>query len=319
MEDDYDKLFGDDSSVLTDNNKKNALSESSDDEEPQEEGIGANSVPDLFDSEPIDSATYEPIGTIENDESMIDDVAEDDLFGEEPTKFPVTTPAINYPPSSDNLFLLTIPPTLKLEEAPYEKGTYEAFVPIMRHSTVIENKEPEKVQDRAFWAKGSEGSVFSNARLVRWDDGSDSILIGSTYYDIVKKSINASLLTCKENSIMKSKTIVDQSMTLRKFETGAASRGIRMYSVMEDPEIEGKRAERAEGERVKARKRLEGKREEMEDIGRRYEREDEYADEDDLSDFVEEEENSKLMDAKRPVKEESKSKRLRVIQDSDSD
>ncbi|KAH7105847.1 Leo1-like protein-domain-containing protein [Auriculariales sp. MPI-PUGE-AT-0066] len=107
----------------------------------------------------------------------------------------VGIPDIPYPrPSDGNHWILRLPNYLKLDSRPFEKEVY----------TGPENEEdlranPDLLRDRSAsirleventmrwrWVRGPDGTMIreSNARVVRWSDGSLSLQLGKELYDL---------------------------------------------------------------------------------------------------------------------------------------
>ncbi|KAK9369346.1 Leo1-like protein-domain-containing protein [Lipomyces kononenkoae] len=123
--------------------------------------------------------------------------------------------------------------------------------------------------------------IQSNARIIRWSDGSLSLKLGSEVFDITKKSIADTYLAVShdQQEIVQFHAKLASSMTLVPTSTAslthmrlskAIARGnvkvsnIHDIATTEDPEKMKREAEKAEESKIRARKKLDNKRRQRE-------------------------------------------------------
>ncbi|KAK9385465.1 Leo1-like protein-domain-containing protein [Lipomyces mesembrius] len=123
--------------------------------------------------------------------------------------------------------------------------------------------------------------IQSNARILRWSDGSLSLKLGSEVFDINKKSIADTYIAAShdQQEIVQFHAKIASSMTLVPTSTAslthmrlskAIARGnvkvsnIHDIATTEDPEKMKREAEKAEESKIRARKKLDNKRRQRE-------------------------------------------------------
>ena len=211
-----------------------------------------------------------------------------------------------------NVYLLKLPYFLNIEPEPYDPLRYKKQVQSQDLPLVVENT----IRWRQDASQGGQKS--SNARLIRWSDDSLSLLLGDELFEVAVHSTrnDRQYLAVSHPSITQTRSRVLSSMTFRPHGTGSNTHRklqqalesrfhgrdakAKFHPTIKNPELEKEKVEKAEMERLKAKRRLETKREReeyqryeetyrsgnntiMDSFSHQYDEED---DEDDLDDFV---------------------------------
>ncbi|KAJ3268786.1 hypothetical protein HDV01_002300 [Terramyces sp. JEL0728] len=326
-----DDLFGEsDEEIQTKDNDKELFGDS-DNEQP----IQNSNDNDLF-GESDDEPVQKKDSFVESDEDKelfgSDDEQKQDLFGDEDMKegkkedvvIQATLPHTIGPKDDPNLFLLKIPNFLSLDYRPFQPESYREQLELEQE----EGKEDVLFENTIRWRNHPENE--SNARLVRWSDGSYSLLIGEELFDVGQTDIkdrNQFLVqTRQQDGFLQTQARLSKFMSFTPHSTNSSAHKRIISRLATQNRKTVKTKQFAENERLKARKKLDQKRRQLprEDYSRR-DRYEQYDDYDDYEEEDEEEQVSRLIQAKETRREEyeerekEKSKRLRVIQDSDSD
>ncbi|KAJ3309113.1 hypothetical protein HDV04_000488 [Boothiomyces sp. JEL0838] len=322
-----DGLFGDSDEEVKTNNDKELFGESDDEPKQKEDDLFGDS-----DEEPI-QRKKEVIQESEEEKELFgsDDDQKQDLFGDEMDQddkreevvIEATLPHTIGPKDDPNLFLLKIPNFLSIDCRPFQPDSY-------REQMELEQEE------------GKEDVLFENT--IRWRN--DPVNEREELFDVGQTDIkdrNQFLAqTRQQDGFVQTQARLSKFMSFTPHSTNSLAHKriisrlanqnrktvkTKQYVALQDPEQMKIEAERAENERLKARKKLDQKRRQLprhEEYSRR-DRYEQYDDYDDYEEEDEEEQVSRLIQAKETRREEyddrekEKSKRLRVIQDSDSD
>ncbi|KAJ3325324.1 Paf1 complex component [Boothiomyces sp. JEL0866] len=323
-----DDLFGDsDEEVQSKTQDKELFGDS--DEEAQNAKDG-----DLFgesDDEPVQkSAAREVTADSDEDKELFgsDDEQKQDLFGDEEMEtedkkeeivIEATLPHTIGPKDDPNLFLLKIPNFLSIDYRPFQPDSYKEQMELEQE----EGKEDVLFENTIRWRNDPE-----NEREELFDVGQTDIKDRNQFLVQTRQQDGYLQTQARLSKFMSFTPHSTNSLAHKRIISRLANQNrktvkTKQFVALQDPEQMKIEAERAENERLKARKKLEQKRRQL-PRQEEYSRRDRYEQYDDYEED-EEEQVSRLIQAKETRREEyddrekEKSKRLRVIQDSDSD
>ncbi|KAJ3302342.1 hypothetical protein HDV03_005127 [Kappamyces sp. JEL0829] len=347
----------------------------------QDDGPAAEAVDDrdLFGDDEDDAAEPAAAPVSDHDHDLFGEEAGDGYdyggYDEQPAEKPAVTveallPDTQGPKDSSNLFLLKIPNFLAIEHNVFDHDSYRA--------SREEDNEDELIlmENTIRWRYSQQTQVpESNARIVRWSNGTFSLLVGGEYFDVQTTNITDryQFLTTQfpQDGFLKTQARFRQFMSFTPHSTNSLAHKnliaqlakrhqkinkTKQYVVFEDPQQQAREAEKAHNEIMKQRRKLEQKRQQelMREGGYGEERADRFStryrgsayqglDEYEQDGFIDQDEeleeygafgsesdeeaqSSRLLEAKRQDKRPAaasepaqKSKRLRIIEDSDSD
>ncbi|KAJ1653818.1 Paf1 complex component [Dispira simplex] len=256
---------------------------------------------DLFGDEPEDGDTRQPDRSppspvYDNINRVREEVGNDDenmegLFGgdaldeacEEGTKLPpcevnITDKPLGFRDGSEH-YIAKIPAFLHVEPEEFSPDDYHEETPDPTSGLSDLNSVKLKVENTIRWRRVKGHRVESNARFVRWSDGTMSLVLGNEYFDAVLKPSNpqqhiltthhpdANLLQgcCAVNQNVTFRPSSTSSLTHKNFTMSVADRHrkttkAKLYHTTYDPEKAKREMEIRENERLKAQKRLEASR-----------------------------------------------------------
>lgn len=349
-----DDVFGDDE----------IAEEKADDKE--EESGEKNDNDDEDDDKPAKTVAAE------DSESDLSDIENDNLFGDAPDtrstaerladeneddfeeieqqELEIALP--RFPPAiqpSEKLFLSRVPAFLQIDPHPFdsseflksaEEGSKDADTSkSLRLKTQAENTLRWK------YGKGGDGATVtkeSNARFVKWSDGSLSLQLGEELFDVIRKPVEDTSLALShpEQEVLQTSGVLAEnfsyvptstkSLTHKRLTEELAKRTLKSAAVSswdttDDPDKVQREAEKAENMANAARRKLESKRRQAEeDFGKtaadamaedeemeqNYESRNAYEEDDFVVDDDEEEDDEEEERAKRLQKLKSDGAKL---------
>lgn len=219
---------------------------------------------------------------------------ENDIFGEEEqeedqyetqeveTRILETT-IPRYPPSeapSRDTYFVRVPAFLTLEPHPFDS---EKFLEDMENSTERDN-ERLRLEDentvRWRYARDEKGNMTkqSNARYIKWSDGTWSLQLGAEIFDIAIQDPYEPTFLClshPSNELLQTSALLNKNMTIVPTSTASqthrkltealadrqrsASTYVGTFATTDDPEKRQKEAEKQQQLNMQARKKLESK------------------------------------------------------------
>ncbi|KAJ1954837.1 Paf1 complex component [Dispira parvispora] len=273
---------------------------------PPEQTVGdgldnVQDLDDLFGDEPEDGDNRQPsrsprspmhddrekVGEeIGNDDEDMEGLFGGDAFDEasdQDTKLPpweatITDKPLGFRDGSEH-YIAKIPAFLHVEPEEFSPDTYqeEASDPTSNLTDLSSLKL--KVQNTIRWRQAEGQGLESNARFVRWSDGTMSLVVGNEYFDAVLKPTNPQqhILTTHhpDANLLQGCCTVSQSVTFRPSSTASLTHKnftmsiadrhrkttkAKLYHTTYDPEKAKREMEIRENERLKAQKRLEASR-----------------------------------------------------------
>lgn len=354
-----DDVFGDDDNT----NDKSGAKEDNEDSEKNDDG-----------EEDEDDEDDKPSKTVAADDSESDlsDIENDNLFGDAPDtrstaerladenedefeeieqqELEIALP--RFPPAikpNEKLFLSRVPAFLQIDPHPFdsseflksaEEGNKDADTSkSLRLKTQAENTLRWK------YGKGGDGSTVtkeSNARFVKWSDGSLSLQLGEELFDVIRKPVEDTSLALShpEQEVLQTSGVLSEnfsyvptstkSLTHKRLTEALAKRTLKSAAVSswdttDDPDKVQREAEKAENMANAARRKLESKRRQAEeDFGKtaadamaedeemehNYESRNAYEEDDFVVDDDEEEDDEEEERAKRLQKLKSDGAKL---------
>ncbi|CAN6668095.1 RNA polymerase-associated protein Leo1p [Trichomonascus vanleenenianus] len=220
----------------------------------------------------------------------------------------VTIP--RYPPShapSSKTYFVRVPKFLNVDAHPFNADKFvEQCEKDLGESSVEEKTQFKlKSENTVRWKYGRDDSgnmiKQSNARFVKWSDGSMSLQLGEELFDVYEKPYEDTFLTLSHptNQLLQATAMLSKAMTFvptstkslthKRITEELAKQRLKGASVgnvatIDDPEKIKREAEKAEETNLRARRKLENKRKQLEERGEggtgrsaRYD----YGDEDD--------------------------------------
>ncbi|KAJ1979896.1 Paf1 complex component [Dimargaris xerosporica] len=204
---------------------------------------------------------------------------------DEPLAVSIATKACDPAHSQQDHYVTKVPNFLHVEAEPFDPATYEAVPPTaagesaqitkLRLDNTLRWRRRPTADSTAIDASGLE----SNARLVRWSDGTMSLFLGGEYFDAVPKPVDGShhLLTVLHptDGLLQGKYSLTHSLafkpsstsslTHKKFTQAISDRHkktikTRFVNTTKDPELEKREIELRENEKLRAQRRLEASR-----------------------------------------------------------
>ncbi|XP_065053501.1 RNA polymerase-associated protein LEO1-like [Rhopilema esculentum] len=186
----------------------------------------------------------------------------------------------------DEVFFVKMPNFLSIETKPFDSAFYEDEID---EDEVLDEEGRArlklKVENTIRWrnAKDSEGSDIkeSNARVVRWSDGSLSLHLGNEIFDIFKMPIEGlqNHLFVQQGTGLQAKAVFKEKLTFRPYSTRSQThlkmtmsiadkvskaQKIKLISVTErDPEAARREMFKKEEERMRAQMRRESQQRRM--------------------------------------------------------
>ncbi|KTW29501.1 uncharacterized protein T551_02117 [Pneumocystis jirovecii RU7] len=248
------------------------------------------------------------------------------------------------------LYYVKMPNFLTIVQKPFDRESYLEEAQSEREETTIHQYDTNqrirlKVENTIRWryVKNKDGtySKQSNARFIKWSDGSLSLLLGSELFSAVtKNSFSEHTYLClshESQNLLMSRKRFTKNMTFLPIDTGSSThkrlteailRGnmkkcsIVEFVNVEDPEKVKREAERIEEEKIRFRRRLETKRRaqdakyyevpiltveglEAEEVGEHFSKTS-YIDKDDDDDFIvdDESDETEKLERLRKIKED---------------
>jgi len=176
------------------------------------------------------------------------------------------------PPPDSKLHYVRLPNILGLETKPFDPLTYE-----VRNLEEMEDEAKKIMLPEAIrwkYATSSEGKIDreSNARFVRWSDGSLQLFVGSEAYDVTVQDISQdnNYLFVRQKQFIKCHGNFQSKLIFRPSSLGSKShqkltssmqrhkkeRRIKLHVPTVDPEVEKAEKERVEDDLIKARAKM---------------------------------------------------------------
>ncbi|KAI8923352.1 Leo1-like protein-domain-containing protein [Entophlyctis helioformis] len=245
-------------------------------------------------AEPADAVTRSRVEAYrEGDQDNEEDEADYDLQGQDDREaarreivVETALPSVGgpSPANNHNLYIVKLPNFLNIEPTPYDRSTY---TDLNANNADDDEGADERirlhVENTIRWRYDTHQTApeakDSNARLVRWSDNTFSLLLGDELFEVAENDLpdqhqylavdhprEGFLQTrAKFNRVMSFRPHSTQSLTHKKLTMAIASKHkkigrTKLFTTTEDPEKQKAQYEKAENERHKARKRLEGKR-----------------------------------------------------------
>ncbi|KAI8577396.1 hypothetical protein K450DRAFT_252239 [Umbelopsis ramanniana AG] len=202
----------------------------------------------------------------------------------------LTMPELPLPVSKDGKFhLAKLPKFLNIEPTSFSPETYDASISNavgdMTSQELIRRQVESTIRWRKIVDERGNLSTESNARLVEWEDGSMSLVLGSEYFDVNVKAMSSEehhyLLAHQTSSgILESHLKFTNNMSFRPSDLKSdthrnltaqiADKHVRktrtkMFMTEQDPERVKHEAEMREQERLRAQRKLESSRRRAED------------------------------------------------------
>ncbi|XP_068716081.1 RNA polymerase-associated protein LEO1-like [Montipora foliosa] len=206
-------LFGDDDEL-------------SSDEEQQEQKERKISEEDEQVDEQEDEQADEQVDGGEVQAGDAEDVTRDDEEEEEETRIDVTIPYCRFSLGSE-LYFVKMPNFLSIERKPFDPSSFEDE---MEEDEVLDEEGRArlklKVENTIRWRfrKDKEGNEVkeSNARVVRWSDGSTSLLLGEVF-DVHKNNIDGNFnhLFVQQGTGLQAQSIFKEKLTFRPHSTAS--------------------------------------------------------------------------------------------------
>ncbi|KAJ1995003.1 Paf1 complex component [Dimargaris cristalligena] len=240
--------------------------------QPQEDAPEDSRLDDLFGEDSLQSP--QPA----TEEYPLD--SHDYANAESPLPVRITATPIPFAPHSDH-YISKIPGFLHFEPQPFDPDTYEEErMEAYDHPEALKLKLDNTIRWRQ--VKDPQSSALrpqSNARFVKWSDGSMSLVLGSEFFDVIVKPVDNPycLLTtlpaqddiqqgcCQVSHTASFRPSSTTSLTHKKLSKSIADRHrkktrTKLYNTTKDPELLKRELEVQENERLKAIKRLEATR-----------------------------------------------------------
>jgi RNA polymerase-associated protein LEO1 len=175
------------------------------------------------------------------------------------------------------LFLAKLPNFLDVDPRPFESASYRP------EDDEDEEQVRLRIENTVRWryirdAQGNLKGRESNSRVIRWSDGTLSLLLGDELFEIVVQSMDNDYqylvahhteeglfqTQAQFKRLMTFRPQGTHSMTHKKLTMAIATKHkkeqrLKMFASREDPEKLKQEAERLENEKLKARRRLEAK------------------------------------------------------------
>ncbi|KAJ8326000.1 Paf1 complex component [Batrachochytrium dendrobatidis] len=185
-------------------------------------------------------------------------------------------------PENENLFLIKPPNFLHIEPIPYDRATYAQLDnDLEKDEDGSRERARLHVENTIRWRYDAKhpDQKNSNARLVRWEDNSFSLLVGEEQFEVAVTSLQnqhhyLAVQHSEEgyiqnrarfNKLMSFRPFSAQSLTHKRVTMAIVGKHskknrTRLITTTEDPEKAKQLVEKAETERLKARRKLESKR-----------------------------------------------------------
>jgi RNA polymerase-associated protein LEO1 len=199
-------------------------------------------------------------------------------------KRPRGIPIVKDGSRDDDLVLMKLPNFLRIDPSPYDPDTFMSEIQaevesgdLTPHEQI--RRKTMRVDNTIRWREADDGaSRTSNARFVRWSDGSMSLQVGEEMFDCPVKSIptehNYLTLMHPEEGVLRvmgkfnttlsvlpsglaSKSHADLKADIARRQQHNKNRGVKAFHTSTDPEALSREAAKAEADRIKARRRLE--------------------------------------------------------------
>ncbi|KAH6581987.1 hypothetical protein BASA61_008734 [Batrachochytrium salamandrivorans] len=186
------------------------------------------------------------------------------------------------PDHPEILFVLKLPNFLNINSVPYDRTTYTG---LGEDSEGDSEKARERarlhVENTIRWRydANQQDQKNSNARLVRWADNSFSLLLGEELFEVAVTSLRDQhhylALQHSQENYVQNRARFSKAMSFRPYSTQSLTHKkvtmaivnmhtkqsrTKLISTTEDPEKAKLQVEKAENERLKARRKLESKR-----------------------------------------------------------
>ncbi|KAI8893863.1 Leo1-like protein-domain-containing protein [Globomyces pollinis-pini] len=238
-----ENLFGDDS------DQESIHNQVSTDNGPQAPDLDEELFGDFDDDEQV--TQNEPATYADEVDENHQDLFEEQRDDHEYTYDRAELPNILGPKDNSNLFLLKIPKFLNIESKPFDP---ETFIP--------QDEEERVIKTTVRWRHGLNENE-SNARVVRWSDGSFSLLVGDESFDVTTTDIKDrnQFLTFQhpDEGFLQTQARLSQFMSFTPSSTSAVSHKLMMtqvsklnrkgkrtkqYIINEDPEEIARKAEK---------------------------------------------------------------------------
>lgn len=276
-----DDVFGDDEEIpeKTEKTDEKTATEKDDKDDSESDLSDIENDGNLFGDEPDVRSTAERLADEHEDE--FEEIEQQELEIALP-RFP---PAIK---PSEKLFLSRVPAFLQIDPHPFdssdflktaEEGSKDADTSkSLRLKTQAENTLRWK------YGKGDGSTVTkeSNARFVKWSDGSLSLQLGEELFDVIRKPVEDTSLALShpEQEVLQTSGVLSEnfsyvptstkSLTHKRLTEELAKRTLKSASVSswdttDDPDKVQREAEKAENMANAARRKLESKRRQAEE------------------------------------------------------
>ncbi|KAG2184530.1 hypothetical protein INT43_000439 [Umbelopsis isabellina] len=224
----------------------------------------------------------------ENDMDAQEGDEEDDrAFKRQRIEVELTMPELPLPSSKDDKFhLAKLPKFLDIEPTPFNPETFDPSEEgEMPPPDIIRRQVESTMRWRQVVDENGKLATESNARLIEWEDGTMSLLLGSEYFDVNVKPMSneehhyllahqtssgilESHLKFTNNMVFRPsdlKSDTHRNLTAQIADKHVKKTRTKMFMTEQDPELVKQEAEMAEQERLRAKRKLESSRRRAED------------------------------------------------------
>ncbi|BFZ56022.1 Paf1 complex component [Savitreella phatthalungensis] len=261
------------------------------DQEEDKQLDGEDADDDLFGDEDDDGGFVVKDEDADADKDAFgDDINEESSQQQQLQVHEVEVPNYGYLKSvdDDSLYLAKLPNALSISSDAYEPAVLLREIHDDRDEaeSAVERsrRKTDRVENTIRWrweGTGDERKRVSNARFVKWSDGSMSLQIGAEFFDVpvqtLGKEHNYLTLMQSEQQVLRSvkrfthglnflpyslnsKVHRDIKSDIARRTQQEKQRTVKEIATLEDPEERQKRAAKAEADRIKSRRRLEMQR-----------------------------------------------------------
>lgn len=189
-------------------------------------------------------------------------------------------------PGSDTFFT-RVPAFLTVDPKPFDS---QRFLKSVESGSSVAESQKIRLQNentiRWRYAKEGEGKVTkqSNARFVKWSDGSYSLQVGEEMFDVAVQTPYEQHFLClsyPESQMLHTQSLLNKTMSIRPSSTQSETHKrltaelarraqnqsslVQSVATLDNPEKRQQEAERAEGQLLKARRKLEAKQRQQEE------------------------------------------------------
>lgn len=284
-------VFGDENDEQEDPKSDSKDTKNDDDDGVTAAGAEDDDESDLSDidaDENLFGDEDQPVDTRSTAERMADE-NEDEFEEIEQQELEIALP--RYPPShkpGQKLFLSRVPAFLQVDPHPFDSS---AFLQAAEEGTsAADTSKSQRLKTQAEntvrwkYGKGDGATVTreSNARFVKWSDGSLSLQLGEELFDVIRKPVQETSLAVShpDQEVLQTSGVLSEyftyvptstkSLTHKRLTEELAKRSLKSASVSQwatydDPDKVQREAEKAENMAHAARRKLESKRRQAEE------------------------------------------------------